>query len=483
MDFGGINNYLILYSNYDYNYLVFYAQFECLYINWSNGLQRDIEEKLISWKKEADRRPVLIRGTRQVGKTYTVREYAKKHFENIVEINFDLRPELKEIFSTLEPAEIVRNINLSLNVKIIPGQTLLFFDEIQECPKAIHALRYFFEKCPELHVIGAGSLLEFCLNSEGFRMPVGRVQYMHMKPLSFEEFLMASGEDALRDFLAEIEPDTIVNEAVHQKLLGLLRSYLMVGGMPAVVKEYFCSEITSTYQDIQLSILQTYRDDFGKYANKVKHGYLQKVFNTAPAMVGQRYKYSHVDQTVQSRELKEALSLLGRAGVVSQIHATSGHGLPFFAHKDERKFKVIFLDVGLMQRACGLDAQIAAADDFLAINAGAVAEQFVGQQMLACRSCYEDAPLFFWVRDKKSSQAEVDYLMNINTDIIPVEVKAGTTGTLKSLKIFMREYDSKIGVRFSQLPLSFQDTIFSIPLYAVEQTARLVTRVLSGGKK
>ncbi len=439
-------------------------------------MKRDIEKTaLLHWKGSEDRKPLLIRGARQVGKTYLVKSFAAEHFDHLVEINFELRPELKKIFDTLDPEVIIKNLKLVLNQPIEPGRTLLFLDEIQDCPQAIMALRYFYEKIPQLHVIGAGSLLEFSLHAEGFKMPVGRVTYLYLQPLSFEEFLEAAGEKELRTALSEMDLHHPPSEAVHDRLLKLLGEYLIVGGMPAVVNSYLANRGSITYQDQQLSLLQTYRDDFGKYASRTRHIYLQRVFSTAPLLVGKRYKYSHVDPDIQSRELKEALHLLNQAGIIHKVTAASAHGLPLEPH--ENKFKIIFLDTGLMQRGCGLDAEIAMAKDFLAVNAGALAEQFVGQELLSSLNPHEDRKLFFWARDKKNSQAEVDYLIVHRSDPLPIEVKSGKTGTLKSLRTFMMEHRSRIGIRISQQSFSHYDNVYSIPLYAVEQIKRLLNQL------
>jgi len=441
-------------------------------------MRREIESGILpQWKDQPHRKPLLIRGARQVGKTYTVRSLAQKYFRNVVEINFELHPELKKIFQTIEPTEIVRNIRLVLNGPIEIGQTLLFLDEIQECPQAIVALRYFYENLPDLHLIGAGSLLEFCLGDKGFKMPVGRVQYLYLQPLSFMEFLAASGEEPLKDTLHQISVRKPIPEVIHNKLLNLFREYSRIGGMPGVVSSYLEDKGGTAYQNQQTLLMQTYRDDFGKYAaSRSRQDQLQKVFLTAPSMVGRRYKYSHVDRETQARDLKEALSLLNRAGVIQKVISASGHGLPFQLNED--KFKILFLDVGLMQRGCGLDAQIASSEDFLAVNAGAVAEQVVGQEILAYSNPYEDRRLFFWARDKKNSQAEVDYLITHRSTILPIEIKSGSTGTLKSLRLFLGEHKSPIGIRISEHPLSFHDQILSVPLYAVSQISRLVDGVL-----
>ncbi len=439
-------------------------------------MKRDLGLKNLSeWKKSLNRKPLLIRGARQVGKTHLIRNFGEENFSKTLEINFELQPELKEVFKTLDPASIVKNLALVFNTPLEPGKTLLFLDEIQECPQAILALRYFYEKMPHLHVIGAGSLLEFCLGDKAFKMPVGRIQYVYLQPLSFEEYLSALGEDLLRRSLQDMTLENPFTEAVHQKILKLFRDYLRIGGMPAVINRHLEDPHGRSYQDQQTLLLQNYRDDFGKYAKtRLQVSHLQRVFLSAPRMVGQRYKFSEVDRDFPSRDLKEALFLLEKAGVLYRVASASGHGLPF--QIEEKKFKIAFLDVGLMQRACGLDREISMAEDFMALNAGAVAEQVAGQELLAHSNPHENRSLHFWVRDKKNSQAEVDFLINFEDKIIPVEVKAGSTGSLKSLQIFIKENGSRAAVRYSTHSLSFHDKIFSIPLYAIGQTYRLLDR-------
>lgn len=429
-------------------------------------MDRNFEKYLIEWKIEANRKPLIVRGARQIGKSYTINKFGRENFSNLVEINFELQPHLKSLFSNLNPEEIIKKLQITLNTNITPGSSLLFLDEIQECPQAVTALRYFYEKMPSLHVICAGSLLEFHIESENFKAPVGRIQYLYMYPMSFDEFLTALGETHLRDFLRGLNIKTEIPEPVHQKAVNLLKEYLIIGGMPAVTNMYISSKMSLAYQKEQNIILQTYRDDFGKYASRSKHVYLQKVFDTAPLLTAQNYKYANVDRDIPSRELKEALNLLTKAGVIHKIRVTSAHGLPLSIHSNENKFKILFLDTGLMQRVCGLNRETALTDDFTAINSGALAEQFAGQEFIAGSTPYEKANFYYWRREKKGSNAEVDYLINRNTDIIPVEIKSGATGHLKSLRLFMQEYKSKFGIRLSLLPMSYHDGIVSIPLYA-----------------
>lgn len=437
-------------------------------------MRRDAEKELLLWKNQRERYPLLIRGARQVGKSYLVESFAKENFKNSVTVNFELQPHLKSCFSTLEPSEIVGKLELLLGVQINKESTILFFDEIQEYPEAIMSLRYFKEKMPTLPVIGAGSLLEFALQSSNFRMPVGRVQFLYLEPVSFAEFLDASGNKQLREYLSKIQLTDNIEEAVHIKLIDLLRLYLILGGMPAVLKEYFSNINLLECQNIQNSLLQTYRGDFGKYAKTSQHKYLLKIFDSAPRMIGQRIKYAGIDPEVKSRELKNALELLSLAGIIKQIYLTHASGLPLGAQINEQKFKLNFLDVGLMQNACGLQGQLGIEKNLMQINSGSIVEQFVGQELRAYADKHQPSRLFFWSREIKSSSAEIDYVINIASDIFPLEVKAGKTGTLRSLQLFMKEKNSKFGIRISQGKMSYYDNILSIPLYMVEQLPRLV---------
>jgi predicted AAA+ superfamily ATPase len=440
-------------------------------------MKRDIEKELFDWKNKSERLPLLLRGARQVGKSYIIEEFGREAFENIVTVNFEFQPELKQCFTTLDPNDIINKLQLLTGVPIEAGKTLLFLDEIQECPNAIMSLRYFKERCGALAVIGAGSLMEFTLNSPDFRMPVGRVQFMYLEPLSFGEFLSASGNEQLRSFLGTIHAESMIDDVIHDKLIDLLRIYLIVGGMPAVVKEYLASKDYLNCQRLQNSLLQTYRNDFGKYAKVSEHKNLRKVFDEAPRLVGSRVKYSSIDPETKSRDLKNALHLLALSGIVHPVYATAASGLPLGAQINEAKFKLTFLDVGLMQNACGLQKQLSVANDLIQINAGAVAEQLVGQELRAHFDSYLEHNLYFWARDKKSSSAEVDYVVAVDSLILPVEVKAGKTGTLKSLKLFLEEKHLPFGVRFSQSKPSFNDKVLTLPLYMVEQMQRLVKEI------
>lgn len=441
-------------------------------------MKRDSEKYLIEWGGQSERYPLLVRGARQTGKSYLVEKFGEGHFTNTVVANFEFKPALKECFTSLDPDEIINKLQLMLGVRIKDEETLLFLDEIQECPQAIVSLRYFKEKRPRLAVIGAGSLLEFALKKEDLRMPVGRVQFLYLAPLSFSEFLDAGGNTQLREHLSGIKLGDKIDSAIHQKLIDLLRLYFLLGGMPAVLNKYFSSKDVIDCQRVQSSILQTFRSDFAKYSKTVQHKYLEKAFDAAPRIVGQRVKYVHIDPDSKSRDLKNALNLLSLAGIIKMIQYSSSSGVPLGAQTDENKFKINFLDVGLIQNACGLNVDISSNKDLLQINAGAMAEQFVGQEICANSDKFQPANLYFWARDAKNSSAEVDYVANIGSAIIPIEVKAGKTGRLRSLKLFMEEKKAKIGIRISQEPLSFYENILSIPLYMIEQYVKIARGLL-----
>lgn len=441
-------------------------------------MKRHIEKELWLWKDQSDRCPLIVRGARQVGKSYLIEKFGKEAFDDCLVVNFELRPELEECFTSLDPKDILKKLQAYLNATVIPGETLIFLDEIQRCPMALMALRYFKEKRPDLHVIAAGSLLEFVLQDEDFSFPVGRVEYLHMRPMSLLETLRALDRGLLVDQMQEWSLRSPPDAGLHQHCLDLIRPYLFVGGMPAIVRLYKNDGDFQLCARRQAALLKTYRDDFGKYAHHARHKYLQKVLDRAPYLVGKHFQYSKVDAEMRSRDLKLAVEQLSQAGLLSCVHATKANGLPLRAEINERKFKVLLLDVGLLQLALGNLATEMLQSDITEIHRGALAEQFVGQELLAYSDCYMEKLLHFWEREKKSSSAEVDYVVNIEGRIIPIEVKAGATGRLRSLKQLMEEKSLPLGLRISQRPLSFEDGVLSVPFYMVHAIPRLIAEVI-----
>ncbi|MDQ2993650.1 MAG: ATP-binding protein [Pseudomonadota bacterium] len=435
---------------------------------------RDLLSHLKRWQTKATHLPLLLRGPRQVGKTFLIEQFGKAYFDNLVTINFEESPEYKACFDTLKPDEILAKIEVLSQQSIVPGKTLLFLDEIQSCTSAIIALRYFKEQLPALHVIGAGSLLEFALREKNMSMPVGRVQYCYLKPLSFNEYLQASDNQNLIEFLNTATIQSGIPTAIHEKALKLVREYMIIGGMPMVVAAHIEGQSLRECQEYQTIILRTYGDDFAKYAATSRHKYLQQVYNQTPGLVGEQIKYVKISPDMDSRYLKDAISDLSKAGVISPIYSTSASGLPLVTHTNEKKFKLLFLDIGILKRATRLDMELLFAEDLMLLNRGAIAEQFVGQELLAYQNPHDQPHLYYWSRDEKSSQAEVDYIINIDSKIVPIEVKSGKTGSLKSLHIFLEEKNCPLGVRISAKELSRHQNIISIPLFMINQLERLI---------
>lgn len=437
-------------------------------------MRRMIEPVLKKWKDQSHRLPIILRGARQVGKSFVIEKFGEENFESVVTCNFEFRPELVNCFDSLDPVSICTNLEVAFKTRIIPGNTLLFLDEIQVCPKAIMALRYFKEKLPSLHVIAAGSLLEFALHEEEFSFPVGRVQFLYLKPLSFHEYLISQNHDPLVDLLDHVTLKTPLDPFIHDQLLLLLREYFLIGGMPSAVRCFLETRSFLECQVVLESLLATYRSDFSKYATKAQYKHLQILFERAPGLVSQHFKYTLVSSDHRSQDLKIALEQLGWAGLLHRVLATNASGIPLQMHAKDNKFKLLFLDIGLVNCANKLDIQTAWDTELLQINAGALAEQFVGQELLAYTDFHTNPQLYYWERDKKDSMAEVDYVIAVGSKILPIEVKAGTTGRLRSLAQFLTEKEPPFGIRISQHPLSFHDQILSVPLYLIGQLSRLI---------
>jgi uncharacterized protein len=429
-------------------------------------MKRDLLNNLNEWKNSNRRKPLILRGARQVGKSWLAKELGRS-FSYFAEINFDRNPELGEFFiTTKDPKKLISLISDYLDINIIPGETLLFLDEIQNCPNAIKALRYFYEELPQLHVLAAGSLLEFEL--QNISIPVGRIQFLYCYPLSFAEFLTATGKQKLRERLLENGLNPLPNP-LHTKLLKLVRIYTIIGGLPEVVTTYCDTDNLRKCSEIQSDILLTYRKDFHKYAKKHQIKYLEKLFTALPLQVGNKFKYANIDNNLKSRELSESLELLVYAGVIHKIHHTSANGIPLKAEMELKKFKAVFFDTGLMLNLLHFDfTPLLLNPDITLVNNGALAEHFVAQELLAYANPRIESELFYWHREKKSSNAEIDYVIEYQGNITPIEVKSGSTGSMKSLAIFLSSKPSKTGIKISSYPFSLSNNIQTIPFYAIE---------------
>ena len=430
-------------------------------------MERSINVYLNQWVKSSPRKPLLLRGARQVGKTFAARELGKQ-FKHFVEISFEIERECQSVFDkNLKPDRIIRDLSLIIGKSIIPGETLLFMDEIQEVPLAVTALRYFYEKMPELAVIAAGSLLDFALEKVG--MPVGRVDSLYMYPLSWLEFLRVQNKDMLASAIFDYSPNNPPSDVVHEELLKLLGEYCAIGGMPEVVQEWVNTQDYHRCFRIQQSLLEAYRQDFEKYSKKHQIKYVELLFDQVPRQMSKRFKFSDVPGEYRKRELQPCLDLLNKAGVVHIVNHASAQGLPLGAEVDLNKFKAIFLDVGLAQVSLGLDVKewfLNSPQAF--INAGNLNEALIGQELLAYSNPFQKQNLYYWHKESSNSQAEVDYILQIKGDIIPIEVKSGTMGHLKSLREFLKTHPkTQYAVRFSKHNYSKYENLYSYPLYAV----------------
>jgi predicted AAA+ superfamily ATPase len=396
-------------------------------------MKRLVEKQVVDWKDSLRRKPLIIRGARQVGKTWLVENVLAQHYETFVKIDLEKRRDLHVHFSgNLEPKTLLSYLELATS-RIIPGKTLLFFDEIQACPLAIMALRYFYEQMPELHVVAAGSLLEFAFGE--ISIPVGRVQYLNMYPMTFYEYLLGMGKEQMAEYAITLP--TTVAEPVQQMILGEFRSYFFVGGMPECVKTYRDSGSMVEAFQVQSEIIDSYRDDFAKYTPRIDTLCLDAVFLNVAKSVGEQLKYTHLNDGHSGQMNRKAFGLLVKARVIHKIPSCDPTGLPLGATANPKKFKASMLDIGLLQRLCQVPVELELQqENLLAMYRGKLAEQFVAQELLAWHS----SELYYWARDARGSSAEVDYLAVRQGEIYPVEVKSGAGGSLRSLHLMLEKY-------------------------------------------
>ncbi|MFA5817276.1 MAG: AAA family ATPase [Bacteroidales bacterium] len=425
-------------------------------------MKRLITKNLISWQNQMNRKPLIIRGARQVGKSWSIIDFGKSGFSGQVHVvDLEKHPDWHRVFEpNLDAKRILEELEILLNTRIVPGNDLLFFDEIQECPQALMALRYFYEQVPGLHIIAAGSLLEFALQDISF--PVGRVQMMNMYPMNFAEFLWATNQPMLAEIiLNQAKPQP---EAIHTRLIEELRKYFFIGGMPECVKTYVDSGSITAVFEIQADLIHAFRQDFSKYAPYSDKRCLNNVLTAVATKVGQQTKYAHLAEGFSNPTIKKSYDLLCSARVFYKISAASGSGLPFGATASEKKFKTLVIDIGLMRYLNKLPPDVQeVSDNLLSLYRGSMAEQFVGQELL---SAGQD--LYYWSREAKSSIAEVDYLIDKNRKIYPIEVKSGPSGKLRSLHLFLTTYSDCLngyvlsGANYASLP---EQKLEFMPLY------------------
>jgi hypothetical protein len=450
---------------------------------------RFILSDLARWLKDKDKSPpLIIRGARQVGKTWTVRQLAEQLDLTLIELNLEKQPQLRSLFEINDVQVILQNIETLTGQSITPKNCLLFLDEIQAAPELLAKLRWFAEDRPQLAVIAASSLLEFTLEKHTFSMPVGRITYRYLGPLSFCEFLHALGHQKLSDLIQNSSHTTIIPEITHHKLLDLFNEYSIVGGLPAAVKDWAEHQSPNNILQIHHDLISTYQDDFNKYSGNINPAILQQVFDAIPHMLGRKFVYKHVNPDLPLIQIKNSLELLKKARICTPAVATSANGTPLGAEIKTQYFKVVSLDTGLASTLLGLRLdQFRKLKDINLINNGAIAEQVVGQLLQCTEPYYIEPNLYYWRREQPRSSAEIDYVIQHNSSIIPIEVKSGKTGTLKSLHLFMALKERKLAVRINadllsrveidvttQLNNQAKYELLSIPFYLTEVIHQLL---------
>lgn len=427
-------------------------------------MERKIYTDLLKWKQSSDRKPLILQGARQVGKTYIVNYFAGKEYANSVYCNFEKDRGLHAFFLDLSPRSILKKLSLYKRREIIPGSTLIIFDEIQACPEAITSLKYFQEEANEYHIIALGSLLGVSVNRGSFSFPVGKVQFMTLYPLDFEEYLMARGEDGLigliREFFASDKP---LDHAFHDRALDYYKEYLFVGGMPEAVEEFGKNRNPELVRVIQQTILESYHNDMGKYNKQTeipKTRIVYKSISTQLAKENRKFQYKNVKQGGRASEFEGAIEWLCLSGIAGQLYRIEQIMLPLNAYRSLSDFKFYLNDVGLCGASQDIHYEDIQGENPLLDNfKGGMTENYVFTQLIA-----NGLGLYYWT---SGNQAEVDFITRIGDDIVPIEVKAKINNRSRSLGIYMDRYHPSYAIRISQKNFGFENGIKSVPLYAI----------------
>ena len=445
-----------------------YNESNQLIMSNKNYFYRKIDNELLAWSKAPDHKVLLLRGARQVGKSSSVRHLGD-NFQYFLEVNFEEDKEAHSFFEkgSLSPQPICELLALKYKTPIIPGKTLLFFDEIQSCIPAISSLRFFYEKMPDLHVIAAGSLLEFALE-EIPSFGVGRITSMFMYPFSYFEFLHAMDENLLIEAIRNANIKNPLHEVIHNKAVELFKRFLLIGGMPEAVAKYANTTDLLQTQTVLTSLLVSLKNDFAKYNKRVPLSRLNEVFTSVAHQSEGKFVYEKAATQASNVQVKQALELLIMAGLVVPVTHTAANGIPLGAEINPKFQRMFMMDTGLFQRIMALDmSRIFVTSDFNTINRGAMAELFVGLELLKNSSCYNPNALYYWQRDKNSGSAQIDFLFQRGEKIIPIEVKAGIQGSMQSLRWFMKEKGIDTGIRTSLENFSHYENIEVYPMYAI----------------
>lgn len=435
-------------------------------------MYRIVIEKLLKWKESKRRKPLIIEGARQVGKTWLMKEFGNLYYDNTVYINFDSNSRMADLFdSDLDTDRLIMGLELYTGKKFVPDNTLLIFDEVQEVPRTISSLKYFYENAPEYHIVCAGSMLGIALH-EGTSFPVGKVDFLKLYPLSFREFLMATGKGTLADLLDKQDYQMITS--FKQTYIDALKNYYYVGGMPEVVQSFSENKDFNEVRDKQNRILAAYEQDFSKHAPNEIVPRIRMLWNSIPSQLAKENKkflYGLVREGARAKEYETAIMWLSDCGLVNKVSRVNTAGVPLKAYEDLKGFKLFVLDVGLLGCMAGLRQRtLLDGNDLFIEFKGALTEQYVCQQL----KTIDDLGIYYYTNDRNS--CEIDFIVDTGEKIIPVEAKAEINLKAKKLKTYQEKFKPKISVRTSMADFKKEDGLFNLPLYAIEKINEIFQR-------
>ena len=432
-------------------------------------MYRKIMEKLIEWKNDKDRKPLILRGARQVGKTYIIKQFGKENYEGVAYFNFDHDTELYNMFeNTKDPLRILEQLSFVYGKAIIPEKTLIIFDEIQECPNALNSLKYFEEEAKEYHIISAGSLLGIRLSHTSF--PVGKVNFLDMYPMTFTEFLEADGCKNLVDYMNSIKSIEKIPDIFFDRLSEKLKAYFIIGGMPEVVNSWVTNKDMEKVNKIQDDILKSYESDFSKHTSNIEANRISIIWNSIPSQISKENKkflYQVAKDGARAREYEGAVNWLKDANVVNKIYNVTKPSMPLISYNDLSSFKMYLNDVGLLRRKTDLDSKVVVEGNKLFQEfKGALTENYVLQTLIAI-----GLNPYYYTFDNRY---EIDFIIQYKNEIIPIEVKSGESINNTSLKVYNEINKPKTRVRFSMKNLNKDDNLINIPLFMVEYIKELI---------
>jgi len=442
-------------------------------------LERKAMSQLVDWKNRGsgDKKPVIIQGARQVGKTWLMKEFGRLYYERTVYVNFDENSTMRDYFKIdLDVKRLLTGLELEAGFKINPQSALIVFDEIQECPQALTSLKYFNENAPQYDIVAAGSMLGVA-HRGGTGFPVGKVEFINLYPLSFEEFALALGQERFIESARKKEFSVI--SGFKEKYLELLRRYCYVGGMPEVVRHFVDNGDFNAVRNIQKRIIESFELDFSKHipANTVtKVGLLWKSIPAQLTKENKKFIYGIIRQGARAKEYETALSWLSDCGLVYKIHKIKKPAMPLAAYEDFNAFKLFIVDVGLLCALTGLDAAtILNGNKFFDEYKGAITEQYVLQQLKTLK----DIPVFYWSSDNGNG-TEIDFIIQLGSNVVPIEVKSSINLRAKSLNVYRKEFNPRISIRTSTADYKQTEELYDIPLYMIEEIEMLVGEDMAG---